>query len=186
MIHPPSMAATNILEKMWLILKSKILTLTLQVVLLPGTPPIQVCIPHKVVSCQTLIYWQLGFKVWWICRVLTRGVFLLANCFTSILADCKPSNSWTGKRGLKRCLQENHFIVIIIKESYDSTSPGGACNCCQVSLHPIWLPYWLLVGFELCQSLTSASNLSQHTVAISEHFCWGQLKRIVFSWWTWL
>ena len=42
--------------------QTKILSLTLQVVLLPGIPPIQVCIPHKVVSCQTLIYWQ-GFRL---------------------------------------------------------------------------------------------------------------------------
>ena len=86
--------------------QTKILSLTLQVVLLPGIPPIQVCIPHKVVSCQTLIYWQ-GFRLWWIFRVLTHGVFLHATCYTSILDDWKQSNNSTGKRGPTRCLQEN-------------------------------------------------------------------------------
>ena len=49
----------------------KISILTLQVVLLPGSPPIQVCIPHKVVSFDLLtvqVYKSMYCTKWWVNR----------------------------------------------------------------------------------------------------------------------
>ena len=91
-------------------------------VLLPGTPPVQVCIPHKVVSGKSwlplvwkilidylrrvlILYITLYLTLYLIlhlCRVLTRGEFLHGGWSSSILTGFERSNTSAGERGLTR------------------------------------------------------------------------------------